>query len=479
MLNADRQKLWIQNKASKLGGVMSTLETQLADFRASMSSQESRPTQDFVYNVKSFQMQVESTQTLISDNITMANEILQKIGKLSSARRSADDIKLERDVDEAGKQLQGFQERLDKIKAADALPLLLKMVSEFEDSLALSGWWSILTHKLRRRFIPFFIDGYVRVMQKLYPHIRFSTDEEQQPLQPDYLGGGRRGMQTMQKNLYLRVWGRNLSVLLRVVEDAMKWEFDKRPDQKVQIFTWDNGHHRDQGWSPSCTRDARSKSSVFFDGALMEELIADARHFYSPKTIAEVYHAKGKPHRRGYLLYGAPGCGKTSFISVLAGEIDKNICMVALKDPEMDDQTFTQCLRDAPNGALICLEDVDALFSVEGGQSANTRAMSKNSKLSFSGILNALDGVASHEGHIVIMTTNHRERLDKALIRKGRIDLEVEVKPASKDQMEKMFTFFYNDSEDVNHLARKFSASLPQHQISMAALQVCKLFRSG
>jgi chaperone BCS1 len=105
--------------------------------------------------------------------------------------------------------------------------------------------------------------------------------------------------------------------------------------------------------------------------------------------------------------------------------------------------------------------------------------MSQKSKLSFSGILNALDGVASHEGHLVIMTTNHRERLDKALIRPGRIDKEVEVKPASKDQMEKMFNFFYNDGKDVNHLARKFSASLPQHQISMAALQVCTLFRSG
>jgi hypothetical protein len=478
MLNADRQKLWIQNKTSKLGGVMTTLETQLADFRASMSSQ--RQTQDFVYNVKSFEMQTQSTQALISDNITMANEIEQKVMRLSSAQRSPDDNKLLRDAADAKAHLEDFQARLDRIiQAADALPLLKKRVSEFEDSLA-QGGWSMLTHKLRHRFIPFFINGYVRLMQKLYPHIRFSTSEKQQPLQPDFgYVGGRRGMDTMQKNLYLRVYGRNLSVLLRIVEDAMKWEFDKRPDQKVQVLTWEHGHRGDQGWSASCTRDARSKTSVFFDGALMEELIADAKHFYNPKTIEQVYHAKGKPHRRGYLLYGAPGCGKTSFISVLAGEIDKNVCMVTLKDPDMDDRTFTQMLRDAPNGALICLEDVDALFSTEGGQSANTRTMSQKSKLSFSGILNALDGVASHEGHLVIMTTNHRERLDKALIRPGRIDKEVEVKPASKDQMEKMFNFFYNDGKDVNHLARKFSASLPQHQISMAALQVCTLFRSG
>lgn len=158
-------------------------------------------------------------------------------------------------------------------------------------------------------------------------------------------------------------------------------------------------------------------------------------------------------------------------MQVLAGEIDQNVCMVTLKDQNMDDQTFSQMLRDAPNGALICLEDVDALFSDDAGASTNKRAMSK-SKLSFSGILNALDGVASHEGHIVIMTTNHREKLDKALIRPGRIDKEVEVKPASKDQMEKMFKFFYNDVKDIENLAEKFSHGLPQHQISMAAMQV-------
>ena len=84
--------------------------------------------------------------------------------------------------------------------------------------------------------------------------------------------------------------------------DAMKWEFDKRPNQKLEVFSWSDSRHYGEGWMKTVTRDARSKSSVFFDGDLMEELIADAKHFYNPKTIEEVYRAKGKPHRRGYLL---------------------------------------------------------------------------------------------------------------------------------------------------------------------------------
>jgi hypothetical protein len=318
MLNPDRQKLWIQNVVSKLNGVLSSLETQLAGFKATIASQALPQPQDFEFNVKSFQMQVSIADVQICDNIAMADEILQKLRNISSAQRSPEDNKLLRDIDDATNHLKGFQSRLDAMRAADALPLFLKKVTEFED-LSTQSIWSKCFALLRRRFIPFFIDGFVSIMQMIYPHIQLLTTEKEAQLpisRSDF--GGRGGPQPLQKNLYMHVWGRNLPLLLRVVEDALKWEFDKRPDQKVQVLTWDNEGRRNgyASWQASCTRDARSKSSVFFDGDLMDELIADARHFYNPKTVQEVYHAKGKPHRRGYLLYGAPGCGKTSFISV-------------------------------------------------------------------------------------------------------------------------------------------------------------------
>jgi hypothetical protein len=318
MLNPDRQKLWIQNVVSKLNGVLSSLETQLAGFKATIASQALPQPQDFEYNVKSFQMQVALADVQICDNIAMADEILQKLRKVSSAQRSPEDNKLLRDIDDATNHLKGFQSRLDAMRAADALPLFLKKVTEFED-FSTQSIWSKLTQKLRRRLFPFFIDRFVSIMQMMSPHIRFWTNEKEAQVSNSRSDNmlGRGGPPPLQKNLHMQVWGRNLPLLLRVVEDALKWEFDKRPDQKVQVLTWDNeGRHGFPSWKASCTRDARSKSSVFFDGDLMDELIADARHFYNPKTVQEVYHAKGKPHRRGYLLYGAPGCGKTSFISV-------------------------------------------------------------------------------------------------------------------------------------------------------------------
>jgi len=76
-------------------------------------------------------------------------------------------------------------------------------------------------------------------------------------------------------------------------------------------------------------------------------------------------------------------------------------------------------VQELPEDTIVVIEDIDALFGKD-------RA-SKNAKspLSFSGLLNALDGVGAASGQIYILTTNLREQLDSALIRKGRVDFQV------------------------------------------------------
>lgn len=88
--------------------------------------------------------------------------------------------------------------------------------------------------------------------------------------------------------------------------------------------------------------------------------------------------------------------------------------------------------------------------------------------VTFSGLLNALDGVASSEGRIIFMTTNHVETLDHALIRPGRVDLREYVGDATPSQIKKMFQRFYDDHEE---LAQRFVKSLEGHTVSTAALQ--------
>ena len=81
-------------------------------------------------------------------------------------------------------------------------------------------------------------------------------------------------------------------------------------------------------------------------------------HFNSPSW----YRERGIPYRRGYLLFGPPGCGKTSFITALAGELQYSICILNLPDRAMSDDRLQHRLADAPEDSIILLEDVDAAF---------------------------------------------------------------------------------------------------------------------
>ena len=101
--------------------------------------------------------------------------------------------------------------------------------------------------------------------------------------------------------------------------------------------------------------------------------------------------------------------------------------------------------------------------------------------MTFSGFLNALDGVASGEERIIFLTTNHIDRLDPALIRPGRVDLAPSVEDAVPEQARTLFTNFYGNGQDVSNdevelLGRQVEEIVSGgmkdgRRISMAALQ--------
>ena len=70
----------------------------------------------------------------------------------------------------------------------------------------------------------------------------------------------------------------------------------------------------------------------------------------------------GIPYRRGYLLHGPPGCGKSSFITALAGELSFGICVLNLSERGLTDDRLNHLLCVAPQNTIILLEDIDAAF---------------------------------------------------------------------------------------------------------------------
>lgn len=171
----------------------------------------------------------------------------------------------------------------------------------------------------------------------------------------------------------------------------------------------------------------------------------------------------GIPYRRGYLLFGPPGTGKTSFTLAIAGALKLNICYLNLSGDRLDDDGLNRALNQSPANSIILLEDIDAIFRKR--ESVEKR---RGRSVSFSGLLNALDGVRSQEGRILVMSTNHKERLDPALIRPGRCDMHLELSNATFNMIKRLFLKFYPQDLET---AEEFAKSLPEGKVSMAKLQ--------
>lgn len=111
----------------------------------------------------------------------------------------------------------------------------------------------------------------------------------------------------------------------------------------------------------------------------------------------------------------------------------------------------------APEQSIILLEDIDAAFASREDTNQQKAAYEGLNRVTFSGLLNCLDGVASTEARIVFMTTNYLDRLDPALIRPGRIDSKEYIGHCTEYQIAEMFKRFYINGSSVEGSAERMN----------------------
>ena len=192
------------------------------------------------------------------------------------------------------------------------------------------------------------------------------------------------------------------------------------------------------------------------------------------------------------LFYGPPGTGKTSLSFALAGAFGLDVFCISLAEASITEEDLVTLFEQLPEKCLVLLEDIDSagltnrdnLTSASHSSSSHAHAAhqdgpdpckcsdsdmggdaeeqqqpgtdnemsanptSSHSRISLSGLLNVVDGVASHEGRVLIMTTNDIDRLDDALLRPGRIDVRVRFELATRFQAEKLFIQMFSPPEE-------------------------------
>lgn len=167
-------------------------------------------------------------------------------------------------------------------------------------------------------------------------------------------------------------------------------------------------------------------------------IVFETKQFFESKSW---YEKRGVPHRACWLFEGHPGTGKTSAVISLASMFDCSIHVLNLMSL-INDDSLVSAINQIPSRSIVLIEDIDRMsvaLKKDSIESSDRRG------ITLSGFLNALDGVTAGSGYLVILTTNHVDRLDPALIRSGRVTCRWLFPLMSKNLVQEMAVRFFPD----------------------------------
>jgi len=313
------------------------------------------------------------------------------------------------------------------------------------------------------------------------------------------------------RKIYLTIYSCEVNALSALIEEARQL-YLKVSQRNVTIHLANAEGYELKTWRTTKSKKQRPLNSIILQEGVLQSIIEDIREFVDSE---EWYNLAGIPYRRGYLLHGPPGTGKSSTIYGIAGELGLEIYSISLASKFVDDSFLERAVSAIPKQAIFLIEDIDCAFpsreeldereenSYFSFSRRRTNSGKPVSQVTLSGLLNVLDGVGSDEGKIFFATTNYIENLDPALLRPGRIDRKVQYYFADKTQAKALFIRFYpashttlsselsispSGSEVVSEkspavmniserqsamveLAEKFASQVPEREFSTAELQ--------
>ncbi|KAI0525113.1 hypothetical protein KFK09_004504 [Dendrobium nobile] len=194
----------------------------------------------------------------------------------------------------------------------------------------------------------------------------------------------------------------------------------KAADRRLKLYM-----NEYECWSPIDLQHPATFETLAMEADLKKTILEDLARFVKRK---EYYKKIGKAWKRGYLLFGPPGTGKSTLIAAMANYLRFDIYDLDLKEVGMN-STLKRLLVGMTNKSLLVIEDIDCSVDLKNRDEdkENESNNSNDDKISLSGLLNFIDGLWSTSGEerIIVFTTNYKEKLDPALLRPGRMDMHI------------------------------------------------------
>jgi hypothetical protein len=243
--------------------------------------------------------------------------------------------------------------------------------------------------------------------------------------------------------------GAQQALLQEMAQVAKRSREEKRQPVFRMLDKWGD-------WARVDDLPVRDLDSVILADGQLDRLVADVADFLEREGE---YARRCIPWHRGHLYEGPPGTGKTSVARAIASHFTMDVWYLPLADITKDCNLLNAISRITPRSMLL-LEDVDVFHA------ATQR--DENAGVTLSGLLNALDGIATPHGLLTVLTTNTPEVLDKAVVRPGRVDLVEHFGFATADQVARLLSRWYDCP--VHPAAVSPMDSVPPAQI----VEVCK-----
>lgn len=245
------------------------------------------------------------------------------------------------------------------------------------------------------------------------------------------------------ETLTVRIFSRNIGVAQALIDEA------SAPPESDSLRV--HSSSLSGYWGTGVRKRKRSLDTIYTNGD-QKQFIVDRINWFLANE--EWYLRCGIPYKLVFLLHGVPGTGKTSLIYGIASHFDRDLCTVSSLSG------VDELLRSMPHKTFAVFEDIDMISVArppdQVGQAPGAPApaaapsaigdiVGEFQMSALQKLMQSLDGLATPHGLIVFITTNHRDRLEPALIRPGRVDHDMEIGPIGPAAVRDMFSAYYGD----------------------------------